>query len=660
MRFVSILRPGAHRLLLGMLAAGLVIATAAAYASPVASEEKTTAGAAFVTLDKGAVSTPIAGAFLFKVDVAVDAPTSYLESRVQIRNPSGRLLYQKTEVRSAVETGTVRLEYARNLADLKLEPGVYPVELRVRSQSRVGVREWVIEDELLLFDPATPATPVAIVVRIGAAPSMDAEGRFIVDPAESTRARDEADALARLILNQPDKRLTLAIPPVLLEEWLRASQGYSVASIEGIVDVAATEQTPKAYAQTLDLLRRAVATGRLELADVPYGAPDVGALQTEERLTDLTTHLIRGHSAVYAALESSPSAAVVTPTDLVPASALKLMENAGSTSVLVDRTSIESSETTPASGAYRLAGDTHMSALVLDTEFSAALENDESRMCAEHVFARSISKTPTSPIIAVVDVGPGFKAGMPDLSDCLIDLSGQAWARFQTMTQAVDAPAPDPVALIGTAPQIPDAPARYWDDVARARRLAAAFLGAVGVNDPEAQLASDQSLIAQSALWAGPDLNWGSADRGRAIAGASERASLEIIDAITLGASDITLSGTSGEIPVSITNSSDKTLELSLRTSASGLGVGPRETDKVQVRPQENFETVPVDLGQSLSGELTVELWAGDVLVDETSVAVRASFLDRLVLVAGLALVLVGMLLFIRHRVRSASRADTM
>jgi len=660
MRFVSILRPSARRLLLGMLATGLVVAAAVAYASPVVSNEQTAARTPFVSLDKASVSTPVAGSFLFKVDIAVDTPTSYLESRIQIRNPSGRLLYQKTEVRSAVETGTVHVEYARDLADLKLEPGVYPVELRVRSQSRAGVREWVVEDALLLHDPATPATPVAIVVRIGAAPAMDAEGRFIVDPAQSTRAREEADALARLILNQTDKRLTLAIPPVLLEEWLRASQGYSVASVEGIVDVAATEPTPRAYAQTLDLLRKAVATGRLEIADVPYGAPDIGALQAEERIGDLTTHLIRGHSAAFAALESSPAAGVVTPTDLVPDAALEMMEAAGGTSVLVDRTSVESSETTPASGAYRLAGDAGMSALVLDTEFSESLESAESRTCAYHVFARSISDSPTSPMIAVVDMGPGFKAGMPDLTECLTDLSGLSWATFRTLTQVAQSPTGDPIGLIDTAPQIPDAPTGYWDDIARARRLAAAFLGAVGVNDPEAQLASDQSLIAQSALWAGPDLNWGSADRGRAIAAASERASLEIFDSIKLGASDITLSGTSGEIPVSITNSSEKTLGLSLRTSATGMSVGERETDIVQVRPQENFATVPVDLGQSLSGELTVELWADDVLLDETSVAVRASFLDRLVLIAGLALVLVGMLLFIRHRVRTASGADTI
>ncbi|MRR11996.1 hypothetical protein EG835_05885 [bacterium] len=80
----------------------------------------------------------------------------------------------------------------------------------------------------------------------------------------------------------------------------------------------------------------------------------------------------------------------------------------------------------------------------------------------------------------------------------------------------------------------------------------------------------------------------------------------------------------------------------------------------VQVRPQENFATVPVDLGQSLSGLLTVGVYAGDIMLDEVTVTVRASFLDRLVLIFGVAIVLVGMLLFIRKRVRTAERAATI
>lgn len=653
----TILRSRAPRLIVGVLVLSLMLATSFATGSPTSTSDSTPAGTPFVTLNKSAVSTPVGGSISFTVDVAVDRPTSYLESRIQIRNSSGRLMYQKTEVRSNVPTGTTSIGYEHDLADLK--PGAYPIELRVRTQSN-GVREWVVNDDLLVYDPSTGSVPVALVIKIEASPSMDAEGRFVVDPAQSTRARDEAAALARLVLGNPSLRLTVAIPPVVLEEWLRASQGYAVVSMEGVVDVAADAAAPRAYADTLSLLKNAIATGRLELADVPYALPDTGALQRDDRLGDLGAHLLRGHSAAFAALESSPAAGVVTADDLMPLDGATELRQAGASFAVLAAASLDSSETTPASGAYDVLGVPGLAALVLDPDLTASLESASAAQCTSRVFGRAISEAPSMPISAVVSMGPGYRASMADLTLCLADLTEAPWAFFVTASQAASAKTTEPIALVATAPTTPGAPSGYWDEVAQSRRYAAAYLGAVGVNDPEAQTASDLSLIAQSALWAGPDLNWGSADRGRAIAAASIRESSAVLDAITLGASDITLSSANGEVPISIANSSGKTLSLSIRTRATGMSVPPRQTDVIEVRPQENFATIPVDLGQSLSGKLTVQLYAEDLLVDERLVTIRASFLDRLVLVGGLALVLVGMLLFIRRRVRSAARADNM
>jgi hypothetical protein len=196
--------------------------------------------------------------------------------------------------------------------------------------------------------------------------------------------------------------------------------------------------------------------------------------------------------------------------------------------------------------------------------------------------------------------------------------------------------------------------------VNESRAYAQAFLEVVGVNDPDAQHASDLSLMAQSGSWAGPDLNWGSAERGRSLASAARRIAGSVLDTIELGASQITLSGTSGLVPVSIMNSSEKNLDLRISTQSRGLLVGDSLEATTHVRPQENFITVPVDLGQSLTGRLTVRVHAGDVLLDEVTVQVRASFLDRLVLVAGVLLVLVGMLLFIRRRLRDVDRTGTI
>ena len=42
-------------------------------------------------LDKGAAAVAVDGSFSFRTDIVIDRPTTYLESRLQIRNPGGSL-----------------------------------------------------------------------------------------------------------------------------------------------------------------------------------------------------------------------------------------------------------------------------------------------------------------------------------------------------------------------------------------------------------------------------------------------------------------------------------------------------------------------------------------------------------------------------------------
>jgi hypothetical protein len=204
-----------------------------------------------------------------------------------------------------------------------------------------------------------------------------------------------------------------------------------------------------------------------------------------------------------------------------------------------------------------------------------------------------------------------------------------------------------------------DAPAGYWDQVDEARTKAQALLAAAGVNDSRAQAANDYSLTSQSRCWAGPDESWSFADRGRAYAAAAIRISDEVLDGVHIAAKDITLSGARGEVPVSIINPGQTDLKVTLKTASEDLVVGTAPADIVTLKPSENLFSVPVDLKSSLSGNLEIEVWSDELLIDEQSVRVRASYLDRLAIIGGVAIVLIVMLLYIRRRVLRAP-ADTM
>ena len=655
-------RPHGHRALTIILAACLALGAALPYAgvsaAPAPELEPLSTQPEGVAVDTGPLSVPADGSFRIGVEVEVPEPTSYLEVRLQIRRPSGRLLFQRTEVRSDVETGTVEVEFARDLADLELRPDAYPYEIRVRSQAET-VEEKVASGFLLVHAPEPDVTPVALAVRISTAPRFDTQGNFVTDPARSTGALEQAEELARAVLDDPALRLTLAISPVTLDEWARIAQGYLVAeSDEGLVEVGPGEPGPARYAAALTSLQEAIATGRLELLDVGYADPDIAALDSVGRVGDLAAHYSRGLSAYLATLETSPTTGAAVAHDELPEGALDVLDERGIRFVLLAPEKLAEEEASVAGGIYPLE-ESAVSAYVLDRETCDSIEQGDPSAGALVVFRHAISEGWSEPVVTLTDLGPG----RPGTVASVLELAGfvreAVWAELATTSELSGGAARDPVSLPQSVESTPAAPPGYWEDAARARMWAAGLEAAAGPGDPDARSASDASLIAQGARWAGPDGRWSMADRGRAFASYAERTSRTVLEQVTVAAQDVTLAGPRGDVPISIVNGSAKELTVLLSMRGAELDLTGPDEELVTLSPQENFYTVGVDLQSALSGTLVVEIRAEEVLLATGTSVVRASYLDRLAIVGGVAVLLLGLLLFIRRRVRAAD-ADTM
>lgn len=655
-------RPHGHRALTIILAACLALGAALPYAgvsaAPAPELEPLSTQPEGVAVDTGPLSVPADGSFRIGVEVEVPEPTSYLEVRLQIRRPSGRLLFQRTEVRSDVETGTVEVEFARDLADLELRPDAYPYEIRVRSQAE-AVEEKVASGFLLVHAPEPDVTPVALAVRISTAPRFDTQGNFVTDPARSTGALEQAEELARAVLDDPALRLTLAISPVTLDEWARIAQGYLVAeSDEGLVEVGPGEPGPARYAAALTSLQEAIATGRLELLDVGYADPDIAALDSVGRVGDLAAHYSRGLSAYLATLETSPTTGAAVAHDELPEGALDVLDERGIRFVLLAPEKLAEEEASVAGGIYPLE-ESAVSAYVLDRETCDSIEQGDPSAGALVVFRHAISEGWSEPVVTLTDLGPG----RPGTVASVLELAGfvreAVWAELATTSELSGGAARDPVSLPQSVESTPAAPPGYWEDAARARMWAAGLEAAAGPGDPDARSASDASLIAQGARWAGPDGRWSMADRGRAFASYAERTSRTVLEQVTVAAQDVTLAGPRGDVPISIVNGSAKELTVLLSMRGAELDLTGPDEELVTLSPQENFYTVGVDLQSALSGTLVVEIRAEEVLLATGTSVVRASYLDRLAIVGGVAVLLLGLLLFIRRRVRAAD-ADTM
>jgi hypothetical protein len=106
-------------------------------------------------------------------------------------------------------------------------------------------------------------------------------------------------------------------------------------------------------------------------------------------------------------------------------------------------------------------------------------------------------------------------------------------------------------------------------------------------------------------------------------------------------------------VPLSIRNDSAKTLNVDVLVRGTHASFPGGSLIRVALRPGDNYLTIPVDLGATgFADRLTISVVSGDVTLAKTFMDVRASYLDRLGLVATAVLVMLGLLFYIRRKAR--------
>jgi hypothetical protein len=576
----------------------------------------------------------------FRADVAVGltAPAEYLEVRLRLYAPSGRLVYQKTEVRADVPAGQLAVGFEYDLARLALAPGRYPIEVRILA---TGSEPTVLTDRLLIVDDTSPRLPVAIVVRVWDVPTRDTEGRYVRDPAENTRLRDDLAFVTQFALER-GVSLAIAIPPLLLESLSGIAGGYETTA--GVL-VAPDAEVPGRYARAVTDLRGAIATGTIDLLDVPYALPDLDGLAQSGAEADIARHW----SATDATLErvfgtSTAGRPAFVGHGVTPEMVAALSER-GTAALVIPSTALISEEDTAGPGVYTASG-TDVTLLTLDDEASEALRAGP--LAFYDVLYDRLGTT--DHVVVALDIGrEGGQTGA-DVGRAVDLIAAAAWLRL-TALDDVPTAAPAPAGL--DRPEASGAPDGYWETVREGRTAADAFASAFGVENPEADSFQRAILVAESALWAGPAGSWPAAYEAAAFATTVADAVSDHFSRVSLGIRDVTLSGSRGDVPLTLTNTTGSALALTIVASSDRIGL-PVSQQEVSAEPADNFLTIPVDLGAVIADDLTVAVRAGDLTIAESTVRVRSSHIDRLATVGMVVLVLLVLLLFIRRRVRTA------
>lgn len=604
------------------------------------------------TLAHPAQSLPTDGDLELEVRSEIPTETPYYEARFQVMRPDGGLMLQKTEILHDLEPGRVTVRFERELASLGLRPAAYPVRVRVRLGDDSGLRdEQTIEGRVFVYDPERRPVPVALVVRLSASPALDPEGRFVTDPAVYSADRDAALALAEQAPLQRE-RFSLAIPPHVLDQWRRAGGGYSKVGPDGVEDVPAEDPTALACLRALKAVARLAALEPVELLDVPYADPDLQGLDAAGMAADLERHYSRGVPTYLASLDQTPSAATILSGGAVPASAIPPIARRGIRFAVVSRDSLAGSRVS--GGAHRVREST-LTVLVSEAEVGSRL-SENAATALDRLFEAYVDGTNPDPVTTVMEIGAGRRGGVADVIEAMSALGGAPWIETVTVSEAAGRTAVRDVRLTDRA-RDRSAPADYWPAAERARSYASALSSAAGERDGDAEAAWYLTLMSQSRAWAGADGSWGLADRGRAYSGAAQRRAGEVLERVVLQVEDVTLAGQSGEIPVNVSNRTRRPMNLTLRISPRGLDT-PEGSRVVELQPGDNYVTVPVDLRSALSGTVDIGLYADTLRIENESIVVRASYLDRIALVGAVAAILVGMLFFIKRRVDTADAAN--
>lgn len=614
-----------------------------------------TLGPVSVALGPGRLAVAKGTSFRFNASVESSKPLSFLQSRLRLLRSDGVLVYQKTFIKQSLEPTTVVFTWEREIGDIGLDAGIYPVQLGIDVERAGETSRAVIPAGLYVYDPARKQLPVSIVARISAQPLTDPQGRFVSDPSRFTRARDDARYLADWVLNDANAKLTVALSPVMVREWLRIASGYQLMGAEGAIDVPPTDAVPLEYAATLDALRRAIATGRLEVLSEGYSDPDLFEIAGADLLDDVGRQYEYGQAALIEALSTTPSAGTAPPRG-VPEAALPRLAQSGMKYVVVPDAQTKREGGAAAAGAYK-AADSPLIALVADGAVSRAIASSSTVEALDTLFAHSLAQPSTPATLPVlVDLGPAATDAR-HLVATAQTLGSSPWATLVTGSESAGTPKRR-VALKGHKPD-KDAPATYWSRVSDSRELAEALIAALPAADEEGARAVRQSLVAAGSAWAGLDGEWGPATTGLAFAVSAIDSANDVFSHLKLAASRITLAGSKGTLPVTVANGTERRLHVVLVVSP-GRGVqleGPARRE-VDLDPGDNFIEIPVALGNAIAGDIEVELAAGEATLAKTTVRVQASYLDRLVVGGGALALLAGLLFFIIRRAREVETAD--
>jgi len=588
-------------------------------------------------LDANQASVTATGTFSYSVRIRPSAGADSISARFELFNQGDKSIFHRMKywnfntndpTRAPAPTdqpdgeGAYAYTFNQDVSSLDLPPGDYAVRCTIKTSSPERIYTQQLASHLFVYDPAGTLVPAALVVRIGAPALQRTDGVFASDPATGTaRLRAaELSQLSRWVLAQPKAQLTLASSPLLIKELADVTAGCHYIDKEGEkVELSANSPAAVAIGQSLDDLRAALATGRLKIAWQGYADPDVSALLEYRLTSDIATQYQQGKTTLNNILGVDPAPVTVPFGDSSVMQASKQLAPLGIKQVL------------PA--GYNKVSQSLETSTAVAAQAQLFGQRDQAKATAV-VVGLPINAVAASALVARIEA----------LQDC-------PWMEFRT---------PDATALRsviddrGTQRQPLETPRPDFAPVYQARQAALGLASAVGAKDANAHKAAQFSLIAENAFGSRPAS--ASADQDvESYAQAALRIVKKAFAPLSLKIHPVTLAGNSGEVPITVANSSGTQMQVHLEFVGKNdrIGVEPPASPLLTVAGNEALFSSKVTLHTVGASDLRVRLMAGQYAIREDNVAISGSYLDIIGIVAIVVIVGAGLVFYIwRHSKR--------
>lgn len=555
----------------------------------------------------------------------------------------------------SLKQGTTRIAFSLRPSAIRATDGIFPVELRVTA----GGEEARLGSQLVVVDRQRHGPMlVSIVWNVTQRSTISPKGVYLNRKVPAmVRGGPRPGRLAMHVsklLRHTSARASFNITPELLSETLGLTRGYRLREPGGVVRVGSDSPEAADVEAFLGRMVTLMRAERVEMVPAPHAYPHLGELAGRDWDDDIRQQLTYGQIVVEQALGAPSTPGLFAPGLRLPPSAAIAFRRAGGEYTIV--TPFGNLDPWRAHGVP-VNAESPIKVAQCDAAATKIVTRHGSPSAVSRKLVRHLAKVrlargrlPTASVI-VLPIQPGWEPSAALVEELYRALAATPWVRMITLGSAVKATYAGPGRARLPAPTVSSRFKAYFRHIAQARRVLATYADMARPENSTAARLARNLLISESALWL-PDST--TRRTGLRFAGDVTRTVQSELGKISVAETQtVTLPARSGKVPLAVANGTRHPLRVTLHLGGSDVDFPEGTAVTLDLRPGDNYLTVPVVVRGRTTASVRAVLMGGDRVLGRSTVHVRTTYFNRMVFLAAVIVALVVLLLVVYRKAGS-------